>query len=173
MWWLVTILVFGNLVTLTVPLADRYMYLPNIGLMLWVGMVLAYIHPLAWVLLFASHATRTWTFMPMYKNIETFLWHHCYMFPESDQCWNFKINKHSKVNDIFGVMFLSNEGLVNNPDSPLLWVHRAHGFNFIGKKDLARQAVEQAERYTRDGLVKHFKAKIEETKMVIDGKKGE
>lgn len=170
MWWLITISVFSNWITLTVPLADRYMYLPNVGLMLWFSHVLYIINPYFWILFFVIHFSRLVVFVPMFKDINNFIMHHCFYFPHNDQSWNFRANQFSELNDIFGVMFLSNEGLVANPDSPILWLHKAHGFLAIGRKDLAGQALEQAKKYSRDGLKKVYEKKIKELELKIKEK---
>jgi hypothetical protein len=132
-WWFVAISVFNNWITLTVPLAERYMYLPNIGLMLFFSKILSFIHPQAWILIFIIYATRLITFMPMYKNIGRFLKHHEYHQPEDDQCWIFDANRFAEMGDVFGIMYLANEGLVANEDSTWLWLHKAIGFKKVGE----------------------------------------
>lgn len=144
MWWLITISVFGNLITLTVPLAERYMYLPNIGLMLFIANLLSLLNPNTWMLLFLAYSTRMWTFMPMYKDMRSYLKHHCHYYPENDQAWIFRANTAAEYNDIFGVMSLANEGLIHSRNSVMLWLHRASGFTKIGKLDLAGQCLQNA-----------------------------
>jgi len=154
MWWLVTILVYSNWITLTVPLAERYMYLPNVGLMVFVITVLSFVHPLLWVAVFIWYATRMFTFMPMFTNLRTFLCHHTYWYPENDQCWVFRANGCAVDGDVVGVLYLSNEGLLNDMQSPLLWLHRASGFLKIGKKDMCAQALQMA-RGCAEGVMKN------------------
>lgn len=153
LFWLVTILVYGNWVTITVPLAERYMYLPNIGLMVFVAKVLSLVHPLAWVGVFIFYLTRHMTFMPMYKDMNSYLKHHTYWFPENDQAWVFRANYHANNGDVFGVMHLANEGLLADIKSPLLWLHKARGFAKIGRKDVCNQAIRMA-RDCSEGAMK-------------------
>jgi hypothetical protein len=149
LWWLVTISVYSNWITLTVPLAHRYMYLPNVGLMVFLATVLSYIHPLAWVPVAIIYATRTFSFMDMFENMEKFLEYHCYHQPEDDQCWIFKCNRHARLGDVFGVMYNSDCGLHYNPNSANLWTTRASGFNYIGKYDLSKECVAQARKVAK------------------------
>lgn len=166
-WWLITISVFGNLYTLTVPLAERYMYLPNIGLMLFLTSFLSVFSSNAWVLFFVIYASRTYTFMPMYRNIDEYFKHHCFYYPQNDQCWIFRINKCTENKDVFGMMNLSNEGLVANQDSSWLWLQRAIGFVSVGQKKLASDCVEMAKKYARDEYKDVVEPKINEvTKMI-------
>jgi len=167
MWWLITISVFGNLITLTVPLAERYMYLPNIGLMLFLSSVLGLIDSNAWILFFVIYATRLYTFMPMYRNIDEYLKHHCFYYPKNDQAWIFRINKCTESGDVIGMMALSNEGLIANQDSSWLWLQRAIGFVSIGKKDMAAQCVVMAKKYARDEYGKFVEQKINDVNNMI------
>ena len=112
--------------------------------MVFLTKILWYINPYFWIVVLSVYATRTITFMPQYKNISCFLKYHCFNFPNNDQSWNYLANQHAQAGDIFGVMYLSNEGLLYNNDSPLLWIHRANGFLTIGRKELAQQAIANA-----------------------------
>jgi hypothetical protein len=168
-WWLCTIVVFGNLITLTVPLAERYMYLPNVGLMVALSMALSFIHPMAWMAIFLLYVVRLFTFSSMYRDIDSYLKHHCFYYPKNDQSWIFLANKHAKDNDIFGVMHLANSGLLANPKSTLLWLHRATGFIRIQQMKLADQCIEMAKKYAKDRYGEIVSSKITE----IESLKGE
>ena len=170
-WWLCSISIFSNWITLTVPLAERYMYLANVGLMLFFVKILSFIHPLAWTLVFVWYVSRLWSFMGMYKNMGRFLKHHEYHQPEDDQCWIFDANRFAEQNDINGIMYLANEGLVANPDSSWLWVHKAVGFSRMGYIDLAKQCIAQARHYSRDHFKNVVGHKIDEVEKLI--KQGE
>ncbi len=167
MWWLITIAVFGNLVTLTVPLAERYMYLPNIGLMLFLSNLLGLVNGNAWLLFFIIYSVKLQTFMPMYYNIDDYLKHHCFYYPKNDQAWIFRVNRCTELNDVFGVMNLSNDGLVANQDSSFLWLQRAIGFISIGKIDMAKQCVEMARRFARDEYSLFIEQKINDVNKMM------
>lgn len=161
MWWIVTISVFGNFITLTVPLAERYMYLPNVGLMLFLSSVLSMVVNNAWILFFVVYSTRLFTFMPMYKDMEVYLKHHCFYYPENDQAWIFRANSSAESNDIFGVMHLANEGLIKSRDSVLLWLHRASGFMKIGNLKLSGECLVHARNNAVDFYGEAIDAEIE------------
>lgn len=160
MWWLITIAVFSNVVTLTVPLAERYMYLPNIGLMLTLAMLLNIVHPMAWMLVAVWYATRLWTFMPMYRDIDSYLEHHTFYYPENDQAWSFRCNRHAVNGDPIGVLYLSNMGLLKNQKSGFLWIHRAQGFQNIGQHGLVKECLSMARQCAVDGYKRIFDKEI-------------
>ena len=170
-WWLLTIIVFGNFVTLTVPLAERYMYLPNVGLMVCLASVLSLIHPWLWIVVFCIYAARLLTFMPMYRDINKFLEHHCYHNPTNDASWNFRTNSSAKHGDILTMAYLTDAGLSANQDSPRLWIHRASCLRLLGQKDLALQCIDNAKKYATGLFGELLKDKINDVENRI--KKGE
>lgn len=161
-WWLITIAVFSNAITLTVPLAERYLYLPNIGLMVTFCHLLNLVHPMAWILVAVWYASRIYVFMPMYQDIDQFLRHHTHFYPESDQCWIFRANRHASNGDIFGVMHLSNAGLLSNPKSSWLWLHRANGFVKLAAWKPAEECLEKASAVAEDKQKDMIKDKLNE-----------
>jgi len=49
-------------------------------------------------------------------------------------------------------------------------LHKAYGFNYIGKKDLAKQAMKRAAFYSRDGLTALTADKIKKIDKLIKEK---
>jgi hypothetical protein len=136
------------------------MYLPNVGLMVFLATVLSMVHPLAWVPVFVVYLVRYITFMPMYKNMDAYLRHHTYWFPEVDRGWIYRANFHAKNGDVFGVMYLSNEGLIRDMNSPMLWLHRAAGFKKLGQTKLYEQATEMALKSAEGEMIEIVEDKI-------------
>ena len=60
-WFLVNVAMWGNLITFNQQIAERYLYLPAVGLMLAVAVTLT---PLVLSLLLVYYLTRLWWFMP-------------------------------------------------------------------------------------------------------------
>jgi hypothetical protein len=160
-WWAVTIAVYSNYITLTNLLNERYMYLPNIGLMLTFALVLQEINPFAWYLVFVVYVSRLMTFMPMYRGMDSFVEHHCYYFPKDETCWNFRANAASKDNNLIWLMYLTDKGLSHNLDSPRLWLHRAYGFNCMNDASKSRQCLNNVKKLATGKWGEILKPKIE------------
>lgn len=70
-WFVLTILPFCNFLTIQEYVAERYLYVPNVGLMLaMAGLTTVIPHGLYICLTYmVFYGTRTWFWMPSYKNI--------------------------------------------------------------------------------------------------------
>jgi hypothetical protein len=170
LWWLVTISVFSNWITLTVTFADRYMYLPNVGLMVFLGTALNLIHPFAWLIVFGIYVGRLVTYIPIYKNIVSYLEHHTYIDPKNDSAWVSLVELSNSVNEYAIALNYVNTGIKNNGNSPRLWMHKAALLNALNNKKKALECVAVAREKCVDGFEAVFIDKINKIEKMIKEK---
>ncbi len=156
-WWLVTVAVYSNWITLTVQYAERYCYLPNIGLMLFVS---NFVGPL-WTVLFGAYLARLWTYMPSYKNVSAFFKHQTDVNPTHDCGWNTRITDVLQQKDISAAMVLTELALCYVQDSPRIWVHKASILHASGNKKYALLCIQKARECAKEGLGEHLNDKID------------
>jgi hypothetical protein len=86
-WYLVFIFPWLNIILLNHPISERYTYMANIGLMLFVAsMIVAY--PVLVGILIGWYGIRLWTFMPAYKDCLHFWQSNVDNFPEGTLGYN-------------------------------------------------------------------------------------
>lgn len=66
-WWVMGILPFCNFIRIQQEIAERYMYLPNIGLMYFVSSIL-YTNPVMYTAFITMYATKMWFYMDCYHD---------------------------------------------------------------------------------------------------------
>lgn len=170
MWWLITILVCSNWITLTVPIGERYMYLPNIGLMLSLSILLNYINPFACLIVIGIYTGKLLVYMPMYKNMDAYLEHHTYYDPKCDCCWVFRINRVGKV-DGARALAITDEALQHVPTAPRLWLHKATLVNFFGNKEIAMTCLNRAKECCKGELIRLLKPNVDLIESMIKEEK--
>lgn len=90
--WLVAIAPFGNFFRIQQEIAERYMYLPNVGLMYALAAVL--VHSPVWSAVFiAVYATKLWFYMDCYQD-DYYLTEQAYLHsPDAWFAWHVKAMK--------------------------------------------------------------------------------
>ena len=171
MWWLITISIYNNWKTITVPFGERYMYLPNIGLMLGLVQVLNLLHPYLWLLVLGAYLGRLDIYIPMYTDMSRYLKHHTDVNPTNDTPWVFRVNQASVANDVELALARVNEGLSYCPESPRLWLHKAAISNVLRDKELAMNCINSAKKHCIGNFGKLFIPKIEAVEQQIKGNK--
>lgn len=83
-WFCVTIGTWCNFISFNQTIANRYIYLPNIGLMLLLSSL---INPLIFFMLLTYYATKLVHFLPFYKNEYWAIEHSCWEQPEFFYPW--------------------------------------------------------------------------------------
>jgi hypothetical protein len=161
MWWLILISIWNNWKTHTVCFAERYMYLPNIGLLVTLCTLLNFIHPNAWMILFGIHAGMLTTYLPMYRNLKTYLKHHCNIDPTNDISWNFLCNLASGEGNAVRVLNLASEGLAHNDKTKLLWLHCANILFSFGRYEEALNAINKSRKHIEEKYTEDFINKLE------------
>lgn len=167
MWWLLTIIVYCNWTTFTMFFAERYMYLPNIGLMLFLAKSLSYINPYLWICVFILYSTRLITFMPMYKNLDSYMNHHMYWFPNNDNGWNGAIGIANSKKDSQHALILTEMAVRNNCWSPRILTSRAALLAAFGQIEPAFNCINEAKSLLNDKYGKILLPKIEKLEQDI------
>jgi len=167
MWWLILISVWNNAITYTTQFGERYMYLPNIGLFVTLIQLLNLINPHLWLVLFGYNLALTIIYLPMYKDLVSYLHHHIYTNPENDISWNFLCNLASDVKNVISVLYLTEQGLKSDKSSKLLWLHRAGALHMLNHHEQALQCLEEAKKGLEPRHTEQFALKIEQLKQQI------
>jgi len=170
MWWLIMISLFNNWITITVPFGERYMYLPNVGLMLGLSELLNLIHPFAWFFVFGVYLGRLVVYTPMYRNMNIWLKHHTYTNPLCEMAWVYRVNESNVKNDVSASLRIVDEGLENCPDSPRLWLHKSAISKSLGNQTIANNCIARAKENCSGDFGKLFLKKIEQVEKEIINK---
>jgi len=170
MWWLVTIAVFSNYITVTMIFAERYMYLPNVGLMLFLTNLLSLIDPQLWLLVFGLYVGRLISYMPMYRDLDTFFEHHLYTDPTNDTGWVGAINIAVAKKDSATGLQLTNRALNAGAMSPRIWINRAALIAAYGDKKMAFECLDEADLRCTDGYRDIMLPKINQLRKEISEK---
>lgn len=85
-WFAVFLAQWCNFIVINHPVAERYAYMANVGLMLFIAQFLAGT-PLAYIAV-TAYAARLWYFMPAYKNQESFWKTNIDHFPNVAMAYN-------------------------------------------------------------------------------------
>jgi hypothetical protein len=125
-WWAITIFVFSNYISITMIFSDRYMYLPNIGLMFALVHCLKYIHTELWLIVFGLYAGVLLSNMNMYKDLFKFLEHHTYHFPTNEDGWKWLVRcRIEQKNTVLALQTIDN-AIVHNCHAPELYMSKAN-----------------------------------------------
>lgn len=92
LWWLVCLAPFLNFLRMQQEIAQRYCYLPNVGLMV----VLAYAlidYPIAQAVFITMYATKMWFWMNAYKDDYYLIEHSCFASPNAWFAWHMRAMK--------------------------------------------------------------------------------
>jgi tetratricopeptide (TPR) repeat protein len=84
LWWLICIAQWSNVISFNQTLTNRYAYLPNIGIMLFISSLL---HPVLALVLFTYYATKLISFIVFYKNEYWSIEHSCFEQPDFFYPW--------------------------------------------------------------------------------------
>lgn len=112
-WFSVFILQWCNFIVINHPIAERYAYLANVGLMVFLA-TLIYNTPLMYVFL-TFYATKLWLFTPAYKNNVSFWYENMKSFPTVAMAYNqlgLALQQHGKFGTVFDVF---NDGIKQRP----------------------------------------------------------
>jgi hypothetical protein len=162
LWWLLFISVFGNIVTVTQNIADRYCYLPLIGLMVAVAMALKSFGILpAGYLLAVYYATKTDTFIPMYRDMKAFLLHHTFYAPGCPRPWLYLSNRSLGANLAPNGFYFATEGNYHNPRDGKLMFQVANCLFLLGDPGAAKQYYEMARRHIPEGFEQEMGREID------------
>lgn len=86
-WWCISLAPFCNFMRLSQEIAERYMYVPNLGLMIVLATVLIN-YPVAIGVFLAMYATKLWFYMDAYQDDYYLLEYACLNSPQSWFAWH-------------------------------------------------------------------------------------
>ena len=138
------------------------MYLPNVGLMLFIINVLSFIHPALWLLLFGAHVSLLIAYMPMYKDMNAYFEHHVSIDPLNDYGWNALMNIANAKKDTIGALHITERAIRAGVKSPRLQISRAALLHTIGHKEHALISLGRAKEYSKDYTLPILTDKIDE-----------
>jgi hypothetical protein len=129
-WFTLLILQWCNFIVINHPIAERYAYMANVGMMVFLAQM---IHntPFAYPIL-AAYAMRLWLFVPAYKDDATFWEENIKNFPTVAMAYNqygLALQKHAKFGTVFdafveGIKYRKNDFRLNYNISGLLASNR-------------------------------------------------
>lgn len=92
LWWCVCIAPFSNFMRMSQEIAERYCYLPMVGLMFVLAtMIISY--PILIAIFLTAYAVRMWFLMDMYQDEYYLLEHSCILDPSSWFVWHVRAMK--------------------------------------------------------------------------------
>ena len=132
-WFFLFIVQWCNLITITQTIADRYCYLPMIGLMLALSAILSDFS----CLLMVYYGTVTHLTIPMYKDFRNFLEHHTHYAKHNPLAYYFLAQNYIANKDYMRALITAQEGLIYNPQDFKLLCILGSAYVFIGNKPYA------------------------------------
>lgn len=128
-WFLYNFLIWSNIITIQMIIAERYIYCANIGLML----VLAYVLPVPYVyMLIAWYACRNWHYQESFRNE---YWLNAYNVSEQKDnwyAWNAIGQKEAVDNNITGALKCFMEAYKHNPYDFRVLMNIVHCYFLMG-----------------------------------------
>lgn len=87
LWWCACLAPFCNFMRASQEIAERYCYLPAVGLMFVLASII-HAYPIVIAAFLAMYATRLWFLMDMYQDDYYLLEHSCVLDPKAWFCWH-------------------------------------------------------------------------------------
>lgn len=113
-WFSINIMAFCNIITISMGVSERYVYLAAIGIMFSLANILI-AYPIACWIYFTGLLIRLWFIMPMYKNE---MWFRMYNFTEHKNCgriWLAQGMTHFEFKNFIGALSCFLEARELNP----------------------------------------------------------
>jgi hypothetical protein len=156
LFWNILIAPFLNLIILQQTIADRYCYVPNIGLSVAVASALNFtpMPSLFFGLYIGMLATKLWLFLPAYKSMDALIDHNLYDYPTSEAGWNWKGVLENVNGRFFSSIHYWAIGLRHEPNSFRLNFNISQALAKMGLVKEAKVYFDQAERGLPEDIVK-------------------
>lgn len=167
-WFVVFILPFCNLVTITQLVADRYTAIASIGLLMAIASALSG-HIWLFALLAGMYAVKAFSAQNMYRNIDDFYLYHIYNSPKSI----LPIIYYSKACIGGGMLYHAyvalRRGLIYQPKDMRLFLMLAKTLKMMGHNGPTVLALNQASEQLSDNIWETQEVLINDIKKVRDG----
>ena len=165
-WFLVPVIMWCNFISFNQTIANRYTYLPNIGLMMFISSLLPGYLSLA---LFVYYATKLINFLPFYKNEYWAIEHSCWEQPEFFYPWQNRAvhcfqngNYHGALGNMIKASELRPNDwkitynlcqiymLLGNMAEAKNWFNKAKTCNIDGREDAIKGLMDRLEAWITD-----------------------
>lgn len=159
-WFCVPIIMWCNFISFNQTIANRYTYLPNIGLMMFISSLLS---PYLALFLFVYYATKLINFLPFYKNEYWAIEHSCWEQPEFFYPWqNRSVHcfQNSNFHGALGNMLKANE---LRPNDWKITYNLVQIYMLLGNLNAARDMYKKALECKIDGRepqIKHLMERL-------------
>jgi len=144
LWWCVGISPFLNLFRIHQEIAERYCYLPNVGLMYALAHVLIG-HPVAIAAVISIYATRMWFYMDTYMDDYYLVESACMNSPDAWFSWHVRAMKRWDAKSYMEAVILWTMALRISPKEFKLNLNLATAHMAGGQKEVALQFLKTAE----------------------------
>jgi tetratricopeptide (TPR) repeat protein len=161
-WFCVPVMMWCNFISFNQTIANRYVYLPNIGLMLLISSLF---HPYILVALFTYYATKLINFLPFYKNEYWSIEHSCWEQPDFFYPWqNRAVHcfQNGNYHGALGNMLKANE---LRPNDWKITYNLVQIYMMLGNLGAARDMYKKAQECKIDGReeqIKHLMTRLDE-----------
>jgi hypothetical protein len=165
-WFMIPLLQWCNLISFNQTIANRYVYLPNVGLMMFISSL---IHPYIAIALFTYYATKLINFLPFYKNEYWAIEHSCWEQPDFFYPWqNRSVHcfQNSNYHGALGNMIKANElrpndwkisynicqiyMLLGNMAAAKEWFKKAQGCMIDGREAAIKGLMDRLEAWIKE-----------------------
>jgi len=149
-WFVVTIAIWTNGISFNQTITNRYAYLPNCGLTIFIASILSYYPPLAYML-FTYYATKLIAFIPFYKSEYWSIEYACYEQPDFFYPWqNRAVHcfQNRNYHGALGNMTKCNE---LRPNDWKIVYNLSQIYMMLGNLKAAREFFTQAQKCNIDG----------------------
>ena len=171
LWFMVNIAMWSNLVTIQQQIAERYVYLANVGAMLALSCVLIKV-PFLMLIVLTYYATRFWTMREAYANDYWMIEYNVAEMKDSHYAWVARGVKKFYLGDFNGALKDFGEARQQCPYDFKQNYNMAVMFLCLGDIKNAEEYLKYAEDTMYDGVTEHQKAEfIDHTRAMIENAK--
>jgi len=115
-WFSLFISIWLGLLLVSMPIADRYLYLPLVGQMVFLGTLFTYLPSIVFPIIIIIYILKAWKTIEQYRDLESMVYFHLYNQPDSPICYMTIINNLIKQKNFHGAFYWA-ERMVNKfPD---------------------------------------------------------
>ena len=155
-WFTINIAMWCNFITIQQQIAERYMYLANIGMMYALA-ALIHTSPIATTAFIVGYAIRTWYVMEMYVNDYWVVEHSLVEIKDMHYMWLMRGVKKFMVKNYVGALYDFHEAYIHKPYDLKILYNLATTHFLLGNAEKAREFLEKAKANIYDELESEVK----------------
>lgn len=150
LWWCVCLAPFCNLMRMSQEIAERYCYLPSVGLMFVLATVLIN-HPVLIGVFLTMYAVRLWFLMDMYQDDYYLLEHSCVLDPSSWFVWHVRGMRRWEQRSYQEAIIIWSMARLISPNEFKVNFNLATAVAMAGHKEEAEQFLQLAQNHIPEG----------------------